>query len=803
MVESPRRHWPLFAVSVLGLAIGLWGMQGLPSLSAPPAGTPDYPIRYPARVGPAAVASPAELRYVTQSRPAGSMLEIRSDPGLVRAHLEPQLTRIHLAVMFLEGLVFLALSLLVLAPRADRGPVRDLYFCAVLYGVATMIHGSYFPRTPSWTNWVLPAIRIACITTLPVLFFRMSQTFPRPRKLLEKRPRLMRGLWMAAGLLTLWQVGTLFRYFSDPRPAVWEGTLLPQLLAQVFLVLSVGLGCLTLYRSGRKLELSREREQTKWILWGIAIGLTPLVFLRTLPRLWGQTLPVPPEIDRLFELAIPVAVTFAVVRYRYDVDIIIRRSVIYGTVTAVLAAVYVLAGIVLAPWIAARLPSYAALFRILALALPVLLYPPTRRWIGTWVDRTFFRTQYDYAKALASFQEHVRGALGQQEIASLCRKFLEEQLQLERAVVIARRGEGLVASGALASTDADTALEAVAGCGTPRRVLAAPESTSRPDLESADFPGTLAREGLPVALAIMADETCLGVLLLGDKRSKRRFTEEDLKLLHAVRAEAAAALERVELVQRSAKETFVRENAAELEGLKDYLFATLGDDLRRPLTVVRWTIETLLERMGHTSSPQHFAELQAIQAASSELDRLVKNLRDLSRPGLIGGRELVRIDLLPLVHEAVTAVTPAAKSRTVRFELSVAPDLTPVGGYRDLLLEVVTNLLENATRYSPDERAVEIALDRKGDDVRLIVRDHGPGLGPDQGDRIFQRLEQGRPSPYSSERGFGMGLFVAKSYLERMHGRIQAENHSEGGARFIVTLPEWREAEREATVANH
>ncbi|TMQ61766.1 MAG: hypothetical protein E6K75_00810, partial [Candidatus Eisenbacteria bacterium] len=581
-------------------------------------------------------------------------------------------------------------------------------------------------------------------------------------------------------------------------PDVWEGTLLPQFLAQVFLVLSVGLGCLTLYRSGQKLELSREREQTKWILWGIAIGLTPLVFVRLLPRLWRLTLPVPPEVDRVFELAIPVAVTFAVVRYRFDVDIIIRRSVIYGTVTAALAAVYLLVGLLAVPWIAGRLPDYAAVLRIVALALPVLLYTPVRRWIGTWVDRSFFKTQYDYAKAFAAFQEHVRGALSQQEIASVCRAFLEEHLSLERAVVIARRGEGLVAAGALASTDAETVIDAVATCGTPRRLLAAGDSTSRPDLESSDFPGTLAREGFLVALAIMAEESCVGAILLGGKRPERRFTEEDLKLLHAVRAEAAAALERVELVQRAAKEAFVRENAAELEGLKDYLFATLGDDLRRPLTVVRWTIETLLERMGHTSSPQHFAELQAIQAASSELDRLVKNLRDLSRPGLVGGRELVRIDLLPLVHEAVTAVTPAAKSRNVRFELSVAPDLTPVSGYRDLLLEVVSNLLENATRYSPDGQAVEIAIDRKGEEDRLIVRDHGPGLAPDHGERIFDRFEQGRPSPYSTERGFGMGLFVAKSYLERMRGRIHAENHPEGGARFICILPEWREAEREA-----
>jgi signal transduction histidine kinase len=207
---------------------------------------------------------------------------------------------------------------------------------------------------------------------------------------------------------------------------------------------------------------------------------------------------------------------------------------------------------------------------------------------------------------------------------------------------------------------------------------------------------------------------------------------------------------------------------------------------------VRWTVETLLERMGHTTSPQHFAELQAIQAASSELDRLVKNLHDLNRPGAGGAREAVRIDLLPLVQEAMASVTAEAKARNIHFELSVAPDLVPVKGHRELLVEVVLNLLENATRYSPDGKAVEIALDRDGEGGRLIVRDHGPGLPAiHRPDRIFNRFEQGNPSPYSGERGFGLGLYIAKSYLERMHGTIQAGNHPDGGARFVCTLPEW------------
>lgn len=753
MVEFPRRRWPFFAISALGLAIGLWGMSGLLSLSALPPGYPANPIL-------------------------------------------PQLTRLHLWIILLEGLIFLAVNVIVFAPRTDRGPLRDLYWCTLLYGIATMIHGLYFPRSRAWMEWVFPAIRIACLTALPVFFFRMTQTFPRSRRLLETRPRLMRGLWIAAGVLFLWQVAATFRYFADPRPGVWQGMALPRLLADAFLAAAIGVGCITLFRSGRKLELARERDQIKWLLWGFAVGVLPYVFLRALPRLLRITTSIPPELDRLFELAIPVAATFAVVRSRLlDIDIIIRRSLIYGILGGALTGIYLLVGVVAGERIATSAPKYSGLFQIFAAALPVILYTPARRWIGAWVDRTFFKIQHDYAGALLVFQDTVRAGASQEEIAELCRHFLEEQLSVQRAVVVARRGGTLAVSGGLADADPESILEAVEGSPAPRRLLARPHSTSRPDLETDSFPANVAAEDFRLALAIWAGEKCLGAILVGAKQSERRFIEEDLKLLHAVRAQAASALERVELVQIAAKEAFFHENAEDLEGQKNLLFATLADDLRRPLTVVRWTIETLLERMGHASSTQHLAELQAIQAASSELDRLVKHLHGLNRPGSGGPRDPERIDLLPLVQEAMAAVTPEAKTRRVRLELSVAPDLTPVKGYRDLLLDAVINLIENAVHHSPDGQAVEIALDRKGGEDRVSVRDHGPGIPAirDIGG-LFDRLEDGGFPP--GDRGFGLGLYIAQSYLEHMRGRVQAENHPEGGARFVCAIPEWRSADR-------
>jgi signal transduction histidine kinase len=635
MVESSRRRWPFFAISALGLFAGLWAMQGFHPLSALPPGMPVRP--------------------------------------------EPQ-SPIYIAIVLAEGLIFLAVNLLVFSPRADRVELRDLYWCTLLFGIATMINGIHFPRSRAWTDLIPPLLWITCLTLLPVFFFRMTQTFPRPRRLLDRRPRLVRALWIAAGILIVWQAAAYLWYFRDPRPAVWAGTHLPRFLAEAFLAASIALGCVTLYRSGRKLELSREREQTKWVLWGLTLGVVPFVFLRVLPALTGFKPNVPPELSRLFELAIPVALTFAVLpRRSFDVDLVIRKSLIYGALTAALAIVYVSVGVIAGGWIAARFPRYSGAFQILAVALPVILYTPARRWIDGWVDRTFFKVQFKYAQALLAFQDAVRGAPSQEEIAALCRRFIEEQLLVERAIVLARRGEAFSAAGDVVDADLEALLSAAVPSEEARRLLAFPNSTSRPDLESDEFPAVLTRGGFKLALPVSTNGRCLGAILAGEKRSEGRFVEEDLKLLYAVRAEAATVLQRVELVQRAAEEAHEREKALQLEIMNGRY------------------------RLGY---------------ADTRLE-----------PG--------RVDLLPLTHEAIAGLKPEALARNIRFEVSLATDLTPVRGDRSRVLEVVTDLLASAMRHSPEGETIEVALVR---------------------------------------------------------GAVQVGTHPDGEARFVCVLPEWKES---------
>ena len=600
MSDARPAPYVYYFITAVALALSLGAIHGLTRLSRLPADFPASLIEYPARLDDVTVGSPAELHFLTQSRPTGSEVEVRSANGIFRARLVPQLSRIHLILILFESLIFIAVNLIVFCPRVDRGPVRDFYWCTLLYGTAVAVNGIYLPQSPGWTGILYPLIWIACAAALPVLFFHMSLSFPQRDTFLDRYPAVIPILSGAALALFAWQSTAFLRYFAEPGAPVWNAVTPSQRFAELFLVVGVAAGVVTLYRRGRRLQLTREREQTKWLLWGFTIGVSPYVFLRTLPKLAGIASPIPPELDRLFELAIPLAFTLAVVRYRFlDIDIIIRRSLIYGILAGVLAGLYAIVWVWAGQHLIVRFPRLAGATQVIAVALPVALFNPTRRWIGHWVDRTFFKIQYNFDQALIALERRIRNSSSQEDIAEVCLEFLERQLLLRNAAVVARQGAMLVSAGDFGdgfATNAHQLLEKTLPC--TGSIIAAPNTTSRPEIECADFPGALFQAGVRIAVPLVSQGRSLGTMFIGDKATERRFIEEDLKLLARVQAEATATLERVELVQLAAEGVRERERVQALDRMKTDFFSRVAHDLRTPLTSIQYTVENLLDGVG-------------------------------------------------------------------------------------------------------------------------------------------------------------------------------------------------------------
>jgi signal transduction histidine kinase len=187
------------------------------------------------------------------------------------------------------------------------------------------------------------------------------------------------------------------------------------------------------------------------------------------------------------------------------------------------------------------------------------------------------------------------------------------------------------------------------------------------------------------------------------------------------------------------------------------------------------------------SDPQVREEfLERMERQGGRLLRLVENLLTAAN---VESRELPmsvgRVPFEELCHEIVEGLA----SESDRVALAIEPDLPPVVTDRQLLGRVLSNLLDNALKYSPEGTPCEVGARRAGDDLVFWVRDEGIGMPPEELDRIFERFYQVDSSSTRTFRGAGLGLSLVKNLLDHMGGRIEVDSAPGAGSTFTVTLP--------------
>jgi two-component system sensor histidine kinase KdpD len=248
----------------------------------------------------------------------------------------------------------------------------------------------------------------------------------------------------------------------------------------------------------------------------------------------------------------------------------------------------------------------------------------------------------------------------------------------------------------------------------------------------------------------------------------------------AVEAQFALAMERAEL----AEETQKARREVEVEQLRSSLLSSVSHDLRTPLAVITGAASTLLESPSSVDEATRRELVQTILEESERLNRLIRNLLDMTR--LESGAVKVNKEWLPL-EEVVGAVLnrsePRLKTRDVRTKL---PDDLPLVPFDAVLIDVVlTNLLENAMKYGADP--IEINATLLPAELVVEVSDRGPGLPPGEEARVFEKFQ--RAASDAEATGVGLGLAICRAIVAAHGGRIWAENRPGGGASFRFALP--------------
>jgi signal transduction histidine kinase len=782
-------HWMHVLLAVAAIALYVLGGIAQSRIGALPDDFPIEDLAYPVWLENHEVSSESELRARAAGQGVGRRVDVRWTDPETGAVLAQSLDTVranayfHDLVTRLNGFFFLAVTLLVFAPRADMVPARDLYWACLLYGLAVMIGGVYAPAGPAWPGALLPLTRIVSLVVLPTLMLHVGLTFPRRWAILDRWRWLMPAVAMVGLVIASWYFWTWLMWLE--QAGSWSAIDLPRRLSSLFLALVFGSGCLGIILGQRSTQEERKREAVKWVLFGIAMGGTPYVFLHALPLAVTGAPLVSLSVARIFSIVIPLTFSLAVVRYKFlDVDIIIRRSLIYVALTSILVGFYVLVGIFLGRRVEEAWPATGPFVPIVATLGSALLFAPTRRGISLVIDRVFFKIRYTHGQALNAFQARLRGTTDQQQAADSLARFLKRTLYPRGIAVALRHDDKVFVSGDWPD-DQSPELK----LHGDERVVALPATTARPEIEAEDFPRRLRDAGFVLAHELRAEGHRIGAVALGEKRTGRSYVGEDLDLLAAVTRETALRVQRMNLEQDFVDEVVARHHMEEMSRFRTQFFAQFAHDLRSPLTSINWGARNLLDGVVGPVTPQQTSYLEGIETSARQLVRLVNNLLEVTR--LESGMpevEFETVDLTRVVDESMSKLRATAATNEIDV-LATSPDSALVDGNAEKMLEIVDNLIENAIRYSPPGSTVNITLETRGNRIALTVEDEGPGLAPEDIDSIFEPYRQGKPSPHSSQHGFGLGLFVVKSWTERMDGQVSAGNHPDGGAVFTLDFP--------------
>lgn len=241
------------------------------------------------------------------------------------------------------------------------------------------------------------------------------------------------------------------------------------------------------------------------------------------------------------------------------------------------------------------------------------------------------------------------------------------------------------------------------------------------------------------------------------------------------------------------REQEARRKAEAATRARDEMLRVVSHDLKNPVTGILMGTKMLRLRLETEEALEEI--LEGIEMAAERQSRLIRDLRD------VGSIEAGVLSVEPrphqvaaLVGEAVRGVEPAAAERGIALRWEVPPELPPVLADRDRILQVLSNLLDNALKFTPEGGEVRVEAEAAAASIVIAVRDTGPGIPEEERDLVFERFWRGAGAENRGRGGTGLGLAIAKGIVERHGGEIRAESEPGRGSVFRFTLPRVEEA---------
>jgi hypothetical protein len=587
-------------------------------------------------------------------------------------------------------------------PR-DPATLHFFWLAVAFFGVLTFSFSGRLDRP----DWVFYWADVIATLALPPLFLHFTMVFPeRPRTWSDSDAgrALLAAAYVPAFLLGAAHVSAIARSASDPQRFTDVLVWLDRAENLYFAVCLIG-GLVALTRVRRLVCTMTARRQLRWIAWGTAFGGAPFVAAYAVPRALGVETSLPMEMSAIPLSLLPLAYASAIVRYRLlDIEVIVKRSVIYG---AALCAMVVIYAVLLEAVDRVIRPEGAAnqwVIALLATLVAVLLAPPVKSVVQTALDRAFYRDRYDYRRALVGFARDLNSDLDLNRLAERLVSRVVETLLVDRMALMLENDSATHFGSVRASGFGDAHPPALAKRSAVGARLAAgyivalddPIAVGRFTVEEIEF---WRDAGLYYFIPCVAKEGTIAVLALGRKDTGAHLNSEDVELLRTVAGQIATALENARLYRQ------LHLKALELDRLRTFnenILESLDDGLlvvNLNDRVVRWN-SALRQMYGITGA----------EAVGRPIDELfeaafVEAIRTARRDTPSGAT----LSRLPLKTRGADATrTLIVNAAVVPLRASDGVDVTTVGTI--VIIENVTTRVQLEEQLQISEKMASIGL---------------------------------------------------------------------------------------------